>query len=340
MLAVVADSAREFWKLFRKGDAFVEGTGVWGYLEEASHDPSPMVFEAMANVPSDIEVTDLLERELRNLSVPVDIGVTPKSPRFRTSLKTPHLISAPPPKGSFVRLSSEAYVSSPEYSFVQTGTSYDLVELIWAGNCLCSSFAINTSATGGFVESKPVTTRSRLEGFIRKSSRIRGIAHAKRAVRFVRDGAASPMETAVTMLLCLPCSLGGFGLNAPRINKKIRPGTKGNVKLGQSEYIFDLVWPESKFVLEYDGEACHTGIDRISHDSVRRSDLVYLGYSVFVMTKQQAYSQETFEQCAIKIAHGIGTRLQHRRSPDWPQKNAMLRQKLLYDRLRPGCTWA
>lgn len=340
MLAVVADSAREFWRLFRKGDAFVEGTGVWGFLEEASHDPTPAIFDAMSDVPSDNEVTDLLERELRNLRAPVDIGVTPHADRSHTPLKTPHLISAPPPSGAFVRLSPNAYVSSPEYSFVQTGGSFDVLELIWSGTSLCSTFAINTDATGGFVESKPITTRSRLERFLKRSSRIRGVAKAKRAAKFVRDGAASPMEAVITMLLCLPCALGGFGLRAPEINKKISPGTKGIAKLGQTGYMFDLVWPESKFVLEYDGEACHTGLERISHDSVRRSDLAYLGYSVFVMTKQQVYDRYAFEQCAIKIAHGIGARLRHRRSLNWQRDNAALRQKLLYDRLRPGCTWA
>jgi len=101
-------------------------------------------------------------------------------------------------------------------------------------------------------------------------------------------------------------------------------------EVSQGHYACDLLWPDAKLALEYDGEQSHVGLDRIAHDSERRNDLHHLDITVLSITKRQLGSTESFDRAARQIAKRLGTRLRLDECRyDWHARHTALRDKLL-----------
>jgi len=107
---------------------------------------------------------------------------------------------------------------------------------------------------------------ARMEGWI-------GHTRALRALRFVADNAASPMEAVLVMLLTLPYRLGGYGLPMPELNGIIYPKKRVSQFAGKSFYRGDLLWRDAGVVAEYNSDLEHASQNRIAMDAIRRSDL-------------------------------------------------------------------
>ena len=145
---------------------------------------------------------------------------------------------------------------------------------------------------------------------------VNGQKKALRASRYIADGSASPMETKLFMLLTLPYNLGGYGLPAPELNKRIdignvvkRGSERYNKGSGKSYYVCDLFWPKAKFAVEYDSDSYHTGADRIARDSKKRFDLETLGIKLITVTSRQIRNIDEFENIAKLIAKRLHKRL-------------------------------
>lgn len=111
-------------------------------------------------------------------------------------------------------------MSTPEFCFLQMAGCLSLVQLIQLGFELCGTYALVGGAPA-VRRAAPLTTKVKLAAFVEQSSGARGCKKAARAVRYVQDGAASPMETMLAMMLCLPYGLGGYGLEKPLINHRV-----------------------------------------------------------------------------------------------------------------------
>mgnify|MGYP007055184147 FL=1 len=57
-----------------------------------------------------------------------------------------------------------------------------------------------------------MTTVERLRAFTENVGPVHGRKKAARALQYVMGDSASPRETALAMLLCLPYRLGGYGI--------------------------------------------------------------------------------------------------------------------------------
>lgn len=88
------------------------------------------------------------------------------------------------------------------------------------------------------------------------------------------------MESLLSMLLCLPPSLGGFGLPRPELNCPIETN-EGSVAMRRC----DLCWPDQQFALEYDSDTFHSDASKLHLDSSRRSALEKAGVHVVSITK-------------------------------------------------------
>lgn len=117
-------------------------------------------------------------------------------------------------------------------------------------------------------------------------------------------GPPPPMESLLSMLLCLPPSLGGFGLPRPELNYPIETN-EGSVAMRRC----DLCWPDQRFALEYDSDTFHSDASKLHLDSSRRSALEKAGIHVVSVTKNQVFDRGQLFNLATIASKRLGKRL-------------------------------
>ena len=122
------------------------------------------------------------------------------------------------PAGSFVKMPVEGFgavcCSSPELTFLQIAVKHTLLETVYMGYALCSSYRIDADAENGIAlregDDEPLTSVARIGQYLAKVDGTYGSAKARRALAYVRDGSISPTESAMAMALSMPRCFGGF----------------------------------------------------------------------------------------------------------------------------------
>ena len=122
------------------------------------------------------------------------------------------------PAGSFVKVPVKGFgavcCSSPELVFLQIAVKHTLLETVYMGYALCSSYRIDADAENGIAlregDDEPLTSVSRIGQYLAKVDGAYGTAKARRALAYVRDGSISPTESAMAMALSMPRRFGGF----------------------------------------------------------------------------------------------------------------------------------
>ena len=122
------------------------------------------------------------------------------------------------PAGSFVKVPVEGFgavcCSSPELTFLQIAVEHTLLETVYMGYALCSSYRIDADAENGIAlregDDEPLTSVARIGQYLAKVDGTYGSAKARRALAYVRDGSISPTESAMAMALSMPRRFGGF----------------------------------------------------------------------------------------------------------------------------------
>lgn len=232
-----------------------------------------------------------------------------------------HVRTAPLPSRAFVRLSDDVLVSSPELVFVELATEIDEVWLAQLGFELCGTYALSSRESAGFrLREEPLMTVESAMRFLDGCGKAKGVGRARRALRMVVDGSRSPMETALTLMLCAPRSVGGLGLEHPRLNWPVR--TSDGVK-----YV-DVCWPEHGFGLEYLGEEYHSGDGAEARDSRRESRLLASGMRIIDVRFEDVRNPKLFDQLANDVAALLGVRVRIR-SDRFRGQQGLLRGKVL-----------
>jgi very-short-patch-repair endonuclease len=291
------------------------------------------------------------------LSLPVHILVANANARNASQSLRSHVWSQPLPHGSLIDASARGTasnastastasnagnadnastagnahnsltVSSPEFCFLQMASVLSLEELIKLGYELCGPYSETTDGLPCVQCEKPLTSVARIKAYLAKSQSSHGSRKALRALGYILDGSASPMETNLAMLLCLPNRFGGYGLSRPLLNHRIDITQRVKKTASGRYYRCDLYWPEQKLAIEYDSDAFHTGPQRIADDSKRRNDLSALGITVVTVTKQHINSIKLFAQLAQLIARQTTKRLRLK-NPVFMEKHLALRKLL------------
>ena len=199
-----------------------------------ANDPLPNLGPARARPlpgerPSKSEVDALDVRRFGVSAAPVHVAVAGANDRSQAKGLTCHVLSEPVRPGAFPRVEEGLYVASPEQAFMDMSVELPLVELVRFGYLLCGTYVFD-SGGGGFrrrLHGSPTTVealRERAEG----ARGERGVNRATRALRYVANGSASPMETNLAMALCLPRMLGGYGFELPQLNARIEARAQGS----------------------------------------------------------------------------------------------------------------
>ena len=162
--------------------------------------------------------------------------------------------------------------------------------------------ALNPAAASS--EENRVATPGSSNVISRNAKEFTGVKAAKRASSYLIKGSASPMESLLSMLLCLPPSLGGFGLPRPELNCPIETN-EGSVAIRRC----DLCWPDQQFALEYDSDTFHSDASKLHLDSSRRSALEKAGVHVVSVTKNQVFDRGQLFNLATIASKRLGKRL-------------------------------
>ncbi len=213
------------------------------------------------------------------------------------------------PPHAFARLNAGRYVATPEFLFATLAKRIDLVGLYLLGCELTGTYALAPSDARGFLRCDPLSTRASHSRMIGNMAGFPGIKRAAMALGGVLENAASPMETCVSLLLTLPCRLGGYGLPKPLLNHKIPLTREQSYTLKRQSIVADMAWPKKHFAIEYESTAWHSGDDKFIHDSIRRNDIRSLGYDVITITLDEYKSVPAMDRIACDIASKVGYRL-------------------------------
>jgi len=207
------------------------------------------------------------------------------------------------------------YVSTPEFCFLQLAGEYPFARLVALGLELCGSYSLPSKADGTTSQQvteqasynlKRLTTTKKLKAFCVRLEGWPCQRKAMRALRYIADGSASPMETILAILLTLPYRYGGYGLPLPELNGRIDPEKGAGPFAGRDFYRGDLVWRGARTIAEYNSDLEHGNRRQISSDAIRQSDLALCGFTVVIVTNEQIRSMKLLDKVARQIMAGIG----------------------------------
>jgi len=317
---ITNDSALEFWRLYRRS----KKDRVFPPCRRRPPGESPSSFE-------------LHRGDTWNLTLPLDLMVGSRGARRPSEAVRPHVCTKHLPDGSFVNAEDGLVVSSPEFCFFQMAGEYPLAKLIALGLEFCGSYSLPAKTSEGADRDEPaqalynlpkLSSQKKLKAFVARMEGWDGYDQATKALQYIADGSASPMETTLCILLTLPYRYGGYGFPLPELNGRINPEKGAKKFAGRGFYIGDLLWREAGVVAEYNSDTEHTGPERIARDAIRRGDLELCGIYEVTVTKRQLFDAELFDKVAKQISKKSGKRLRYK-DPGFSKACRELRSLLL-----------
>jgi len=253
------------------------------------------------------------------LTPPIHIMLQAQADRRASESVCKHVFSGQTPVGCFVRADDGLMVSTPEFCFLQLAGKLSLIDLIEVGYELCGAYSLppfddDSIPERGFYQRLQLTSTKKLAQFLKDMPNVKGCKKAWRALRYLCDQSASPMETKLAMLLTLPYKLGGYGFAKPELNHRIVLAKSSKRYFRKSYYVCDLFWGEEKVAAEYDSDQHHTGSERIANDSEKRNALASHGIRVVTITRRQLFNSTELEGSARTLAGYLGKRLFSKKS--------------------------
>ena len=135
---------------------------------------------------------------------------------------------------------------------------------------------------------------------------LHGLRRIRELTPYIIDGSASPIETNMVLICCLPPHMGGEEWEHPILNMRIDLSPAAQ-KLSYTTYcIGDQVWPNIKLIIEENGEAYHSDRDGFALASGRRAALEAMGYIVQEINYRQMSDPEQLDQILLTIAEKAG----------------------------------
>lgn len=223
-----------------------------------------------------------------------------------------HIYTKPLPDRSFYRLDDDVFVASPELCLMQLASKLSEAQAVKLAMEMCGSYAIDVySEDEGMCKRPAITSRSKLIAYADRLYSPGSRAKATHFLRWVVDASASPRETALCILLCLPPRFGGYGFPLPELNKRIDLSYAEQLMVGAHHFDCDVYWksPKHDVAIEYDSSRYHSAMEKQERDAIRRNMLEYKKVRVITATRLQVNSMSQFDKFARQTARAIGKRL-------------------------------
>lgn len=190
-------------------------------------------------------------------------------------------------------LAPGVYVAGPELCFIQMAGTLPLVGAVVLGHELCGSYSHFARMASGFYERPALTSVEKIKDAMKRLKGLYGLARAKKALRWVRDGSASPMETVVSCMLCLPTSMGGFGKRAPILNCEQPLDDAAQKIAGTKVAKVDTGYPDTMTGMEFDGRDYHRDAEK---DHKRREALAHEGWTIYTLNVDEATTYDKLRE--------------------------------------------
>lgn len=289
---------------------------------------SPAGGNAALCAPTYGEFEQLKQQGFEYLSNPVHLLAPSVEDRIRRKGLTCHACAQNFPKDSFVNAAENVLASSPNLCLVQMSTMMPFPKLIALGCEFAGVYRLSADNPRGFLDAAPEITIASLSRFLSRVDGMHGTKTARRVLAYIIERSASPMETNVVLLLCLPRRLGGYGLPRPQMNARIDVGRRARKAASKKYYRCDLFWSEANLAVEYESDLRHMSSDSMANDSARRSALAYLGVEVVTLTKRQVLNVHELDRVALLLSKKLLKRVPAATNT-WIRKRNELRSQLL-----------
>lgn len=157
-----------------------------------------------------------------------------------------------------------------------------------------------------------LSNRNQFRAFAAGIPHLYGGNRVQAALDFSFDRSASPMETALALMLTLPVKYGGYGLSKPSLNEELPTGEFASLWDGGDHITPDLLWKDSKLVIEYESDEFHglRGPLKATDDATRANVLSAMGYTVLRATTGSVTSQVALNRLAHQVAIVLGIALE------------------------------
>ena len=276
---------------------------------------------------------------LEHIEQPIHAFVPERKKGTSTKHLITHVFSQQIPNGAFLNLGHGVCICTPQFTFLQLASKLEPLELLALGIELCGAYSRwNPNARGDGLaairdrenarsctyELPPAIKAQRLAAFVDRMSGRQGAIGARKVIRWVLDGSASPMETATYLLLCLPRRLGGYGLPKPMLNPVLKISGPDGVKKRYP----DLFWHGPNIDVEYNSDEAHSGEWARYRDSKREVELAVADVRVLPLTRPQLMDAHEFDGFAHGLRRMLGIRSRPF-DPDWSYRRDELRRFLL-----------
>ena len=212
---------------------------------------------------------------------------------------------------SFVSIDDACACTTPELTYLYICQRDELVDHVRCAMELCGTYALGPSEHDRITRYNlaPLSTKANIREYAQANHGIRGSGKALSALRYVCDKSASPMETALCMLLCLPPTSGGYGLPLPELNAELPVIKRLGSKRVEGVRYGDLVYRSARLIIEYQSRLFHEYAGNSDEDEERRDDLEMMGHHVMFVTPSRLKNFERFEGIVQRIAHHLGISL-------------------------------
>lgn len=212
---------------------------------------------------------------------------------------------------SFVGIDDACACAIPELAYLYICQSGDLADHVRCAMELCGAYALGPNERDRITRYNlaPLSSKASIREYAQANHSVKGSGKALSALRYACDASASPMETALCMLLCLPPKSGGYGLPLPELNAELPIIAHLGSKREEGVRYGDLVYRSARLIIEYQSRLFHEYAGTSDDDEERRDDLEVMGYHVMFITPSRLKDFDRFEGIVQRIAHHLGVSL-------------------------------
>lgn len=182
------------------------------------------------------------------------------------------------------------------------------LEMILIATEFMGSYRLGSTSMPTTYQLKPIMTRTSMNQFVSDMPRMYGRNRLDVTMDYAFPQSASPMETALALLLSLPKAYGGYGLPKPVLNRKLPVSNHERLWAGGPSIRPDLLWENAKLAIEYDSNEEHgdAGPRKLADDAARANVLTSMGYSVLRVTTLNIMSPDEVDRLAQLVADKLG----------------------------------
>ncbi|MBE6469340.1 MAG: hypothetical protein E7001_05160 [Coriobacteriaceae bacterium] len=239
--------------------------------------------------------------------VPLHVMVAEHGQRRRHKGVVSHVHGGELPAGSLLKIDEGLYVADIRLCALQAAEDLEFVELIEYFYEICGAYSLDGAEGRGYRERLPLTSVSDLSSYFDQMAGVRGIRKASRALRYVRDGSRSPMETALVMMLTLPRADGGLGIRDVVMDHRIEVSGHVRDMTGRRYFVTDIYIRKVRLAIEYHGSE-HERAARGVADEERENALRAMGHQVIVVRRGAFFSRLSFLRFMEAIRKRVGIR--------------------------------